>query len=223
MKKLVCVLCALPLLSMGDTLKLKDGSTVEGIVRTISNGKMTVEVNMLNREINVLDVEEIDFNTPHANETMPPADMAVAEFTKDATALTKARRDTRTALDLIKQRWANKKSVEPNQTSQWAAEKERFYPAISSYKKAIQEMYLDVATHVENYNKIAKEANDVYIGVKGILNVGSPLIPDDQRELELKKFLPGTWYDELYYEAYAKGYKDAIEQQQLLNPRPTNP
>ena len=116
-----------------------------------------------------------------------------------------------------KGRWAGKKSVEKNQTSQWSAEKERFQPPFSSYRKAIQELYRDVAAHIDNYNKMAAEANDVYIGVKGIFNVGSPLIPDDQRELQIKQFLPGTWYDELYYAAYAKGFKDAVEQQQLLN------
>lgn len=219
MKKLVCVLCALPLLTWGDSLKLKDGSSVQGVVRTIAGGNVTIEVGGQNRVIPVLQVQEIDFDTPHANEVSASPDKTVNEFTKGAEALTKARKNTRTALDQIKGRWANRKSVEPSQTSQWSAEKERFLPPFTDYRKAILTLYRDVAAQVDNYNKMGAEANNVYVGVKGIFNVGSPLVPEDQRELQLKQFLPGTWYDELYYEAYSKGFKDAIEQQQLLNAR----
>ncbi len=222
MKKLVCVLCALPLLMLGDSLKLKNGSSVQGVVRTIAGGNITIEVGGQNRVIKVLDVEEIDFDTPHANEVTGSADKTVNQFTKGAESLTKARKTSRSALDQIKGRWAGRKSVEPGQVTQWNAEKERFLPAFTDYRKSIQELYRDVAAQVDNYNKLGAEANSVYVGVKGIFNVGSPLVPDDQRELQLKQFLPGTWYDELYYEAYSKGFKDAVEQQQLLNPRPTN-
>lgn len=223
MKKLVCVLCALPLLMLGDSLKLKNGSAVQGVVRTIAGGNITIEVGGQNRVIKVLDVEEIDFDTPHANEAAATPDKTVSQFTKGADSMTKARKTSRSALDQIKGRWAGRKSVEGNQVAQWNAEKERFLPAFTDYRKSIQELYRDVAAQVDNYNKLGAEANSVYVGVKGIFNVGSPLVPDDQRELQLKQFLPGTWYDELYYEAYSKGFKDAIEQQQLLNPRPTNP
>ena len=217
MKKVLCLLCALPLLTLGDSLKLKNGSSVQGIVRSIAGGNITLEVNGRHQVIPVLQVDEIDFDTPHADEVKGSADKTVNEFTKGAQALTKARRDSRTALDQIKTRWASRKSVEPGQTGQWNAEKERFQPPFTDYRKAIQTLYRDVAAHVDSYNKMAAEANDVYIGVKGIFNVGSPLIPDDQRELQIKQFLPGTWYDELYYAAYSKGFKDAVEQQQLLN------
>jgi hypothetical protein len=217
MKKLLCVVCALPLLMLGDSLKLKDGSTVKGVVRTIAGGNVTLETDGRNRVIPVLQVNEIDFDTPHADEVKGSADKTVNQFTKDAEAMVKARQSARTQLDQIKGRWSNRKSVDKNQTSQWSAEKERFEPPFATYRKSIQGLYRDLAANIDNYNKMAAEANDVYIGVKGLLNVGSPLIPDDQRELQLKQFLPGTWYDELYYDAYTKGFKDAIEQQQLLN------
>ena len=216
MKKVLCLLCALPLLTWGDSLKLKNGTSVEGVVRSVSGGNITVEVGGRNQVIPVLQVEEIDFNTPHADEAGVD-DATVNDFTKGAQALTKAQRGARSSLDQIKKRWADRKSVQPGQTGQWNAEKERFQPPFIDYRRAIQTLYRDVAAHVDNYNKMAAEANDVYIGVKGIFNVGSPLIPDDQRELQIKQFLPGAWYDELYYEAYAKGFKDAVEQQQLLN------
>jgi hypothetical protein len=217
MKKVLFLACALPLLTWGDSLKLKDGSTVTGIVRTIAGGNITLEVAGRNRVIPVLQVEEIDFDTPHADEATGSEAKTVNEFTKHAQSLTKAERDSRNALSQIKTRWASRKSVDAGQTGQWNAEKERFQPPFTDYRKSIQALYRDVAAHVDSYNKMAAEANDVYIGVKGIFNVGSPLIPDDQRELQIKQFLPGTWYDELYYAAYAKGFKDAVEQQQLLN------
>ena len=69
MKKFVCLALALPLLTWGDSLKLKDGSSVSGVVRTITGGNITVEVNGRNRVIPVLQVEEIDFDTPDRKST----------------------------------------------------------------------------------------------------------------------------------------------------------
>lgn len=211
MKIAVGFLALAPLLASADTLKLRDGSTVTGIVRTIENGKVTLDSG---QTIEILQVEQMVFDTPHAGE-VGSADTSVQQFTREAQNLTKAQRDARSALDQIQKRWENRRSVEPNQAQQWNAERERFAAPLAAYRKAITEMYRDVAAHVDNYNKIAGEANRLYIGVRGLLNVGSPLVSEEQRELPLKNVLPTHWYEQLYYDAYSKGFKDAVEFERL--------
>jgi hypothetical protein len=197
-----------------DTLKLKDGQSISGIVRTIDGGKVTVEIGTQNRIVDILQVEQIDFDTPHAQDPGIP----VKEFTRDAERLIQAEKETQRTFDQIKARWSTRKTVEPNQAQQWNADRERFDTPLSDYRKAIQRMYLDLATHVDRYNDIAQDATKLYVGVKGVLNVGSPLIRDAQRERPLKDFIPGHWYDQIYYEAYKKGFHDATEFQ-ALTPR----
>ncbi len=207
MTKIAFAVLSLPLLLAADTLKLKDGQTISGIVRTIDGGKVTVEVGSEKRIVEIRQVEEIDFDTPHAQDASIP----VKEFTRDAERLIQAEKDTRRTFDQIKARWSMRKTVEPNQTQQWNADRERFDTPLSDYRKAIYQLYLDLATHVDSYNAIAEDATKLYVGVKGVLNVGSPLIRDAQRERPLKDFLPSHWYDQIYYEAYKKGFHDAVE------------
>jgi hypothetical protein len=142
----------------------------------------------------------------------------VREFTKVAEQLIQAEKETRRSFDTIKARWSLRKSVEPNQSQQWAADRERFDAPMTDYRKAIHQMYLDLSAHVDNYNKMAVDATKLYVGVKGLLNVGAPLIRDNQRERPLKDFMPGHWYDQIYYDAYKKGFNDAVEFQ-ALTPR----
>jgi len=218
MKRITFLFGLLSMLVSGDTIKLKDGQSVSGIVRSIESGKVTVETAGQRRAIDILQVDQIDFDTPHAEETPSIADVPVREFTRDAERLIRAQTATRKSLDQIKARWSVRKSVEPGQTGQWAAEKERFSGPLADYREAIHQMYLDVAAHVDNYDKIAGEAHDLYVGVNGLLRVGSPLINEDQGERPLKEFMPGHWYDQIYYEAYKKGFNDAVEFQ-ALTPR----
>ena len=206
----------LPALLWGDSIKLKDGQTMSGIVRSMESGKVTIEMGGQLRVVELVRVAEIDFDTPHADASAAVTDIPVREFTNDAQKLVKAQQDTRKMLDQIKARWSNRKSVEPGQTGQWSADKERFSTPLADYRKAIQEMYLHVASHVENYNKLTDEANRLYVGVRGLLNIGSSLTPEEPRPL--KEFLPRHWYDQLYYDAYRKGFNDAVEFQ-ALTPR----
>jgi hypothetical protein len=211
MQAAVGSLLVLAALASADTLKLRDGSTVTGIVRSIEAGKVTLDSG---RSIAILEVEQMIFDTPHEGEA-GSADRTVQQFTRQAQNLTKAQREARAALEQVQTRWRNRRTVEPSQAQQWNAEKERFATPLAAYRRAITELYRDVAAHVDNYNKLAGEANSLYIGVRGVLNVGSPLIPEDQRELPLKSVLPAHWYEQLYYEAYSKGFKDAVEFERL--------
>lgn len=205
----------LPMLAWGDFIKLKDGQTVTGVVRSIDGGKVTVESGGRPRVVDILQVEQIEFDTPHVEEAQA---IPVREFTKAAEELVRAETATRRSFDTIKARWSTRKSVQPDQAQQWAADRERFDAPMTDYRKAIHQMYLDLSAHVDNYNKMAGDATKLYVGVKGLLNVGSPLIRDNQRERPLKDFIPGHWYDQIYYDAYKKGFNDAVEFQ-ALTPR----
>jgi len=216
MKRISWLFCLLPMLTWGDSIKLKDGQTMTGIVRAMEGGKVTIEIGGQRRVVELLRVAEIDFDSPHADEAPKVADIPVREFTNDAQKLVKAQQDSRRMLDQIKARWSTRKSVEPGQAGQWRADKERFSTPLADYRKAIHQMYLDVASHVENYNKLTDEANRLYVGVRGLLNIGSALTPEEPRPL--KEFMPGQWYDQIYYDAYRKGFNDAVEFQ-ALTPR----
>ncbi len=205
----------LPMLVWGDSIKLKDGQTVTGVVRSIDGGKVTIETGGRPRVVDILQVDQIEFDTPHVEEAQV---IPVREFTKVAQELVRAETATRRSFDTIKARWSTRKSVLPDQAQQWAADRERFDAPMTEYRKAIHQMYLDLSAHVDNYNKMAADATKLYVGVKGLLNVGSPLIRDNQRERPLKDFIPGHWYDQIYYDAYKKGFNDAVEFQ-ALTPR----
>lgn len=214
MKKLF-LLSALPFLLHADTITLQDGAKVIGIVRTIAGGKVTVESENRQQVIDIRQVQEIDFDTPHLEARPTVEEVPVREFTQAADTLIRAQRETQRTFDAIRGRWPDGKSVEPGQESQWSAERERFAAPLSNYRAAIRQLYLDVAAHVDNYNRIAGEAQKLYVGVKGVLNVGSPLLRDADRERPIKDFVPGYWYDQIYYQAYRKGFDDAIEFQNL--------
>jgi hypothetical protein len=218
MRHLMWFAILLPAVAWGDSIKLKDGQTVTGVVRSIDGGKVTIEAGGQAKQVDILQVEQIDFDTPHAEPSPSINDIPVREFTKAAEQLVKAEKETRRSFDAIKARWSTRKSVEPNQAQQWNADRERFDAPFTDYRKAIHQLYLDLAAHVDNYNEMSEDATKLYVGVKGLLNVGSPLIRDNQRERPLKDFIPGHWYDQLFYEAYKEGFNDAVEFQ-TLTPR----
>ena len=76
------------------------------------------------------------------------------------------------------------------------------------YEAILRSMYLDVLARIDDYNSFAAEADKVYIGVKGILDVGSPLLTEDQKEIAAKRVVPKSWYDKIFFEGYSRGYKE---------------
>lgn len=215
MRHLAVFAILLPTFSFADSITLKNGEALSGIVKSIDGGKVTIDVAGQARTVDVLQVEQINFDTPHATEAQS---IPVREFTRDAEKLIDAEKATRRAYDTIKARWSTRKTVEPNQAQQWSADRERFDAPLSDYRNAIHQMYLDLASHVDHYNQVAADATKLYVGVKGVLNVGSPLIRDNQRARPLKDFIPGHWYDQIFYDAYKEGFNDAVEFQ-ALTPR----
>lgn len=214
MKRMLLLCCVAPVL-LADTITLKDGQSISGIVRTVAAGKVTIEVDGQARTFDIPQVQEIDFDTPHVEAPPSVGEVPVREFTQAAEKLIRAQRETQRTYDAIKARWSVRKTVEPDQANQWNADRERFAAPFGDYRQAIRQLYLDVAAHIDNYNKIAGDAEKLYVGVKGLLNVGSPLIRDADRERPLKDFIPGYWYDQIYYQAYRKGFDDAVEFQRL--------
>ena len=49
--------------------------------------------------------------------------------------------------------------------------------------------------------------------MKGIFNIGSPLLPDGMDKLSLRKYVPAAWFDTIYFEGYNIGYNDAFMKQ----------
>jgi hypothetical protein len=54
-----------------DTLKLKDGSSIEGVIKKVEAGKVYVAIKDETKVLSILDVDTMDFNTPHLLADMP--------------------------------------------------------------------------------------------------------------------------------------------------------
>jgi hypothetical protein len=137
--------------------------------------------------------------------------MEAQEMAGHFTAVEKAAADTRLLIDQTKKQWTDRKTVATGDVPQWEAAKERFRAPLSRYQENLNDLYFHVLGKVDEYNRLTKEANQIYVGVKGIFNVGSPLIPKELEKLPLKKYVPGNWYDTIFYEGYDRGYREAYE------------
>jgi hypothetical protein len=212
----LCTAVALALPLCADTLVLKSGEKVTGIVQKMDRGRITVDSDGKSRTIELATVDHIEFDTPHLNEISTPAahfqgELDTKEMTRLASELRSARLDSRSMLDQIKTRWQGKKEVERTDVQRWSADKERMGSPLARYRAALDDFYVHLAAQVDDYNKIAREGHSYYMGVKGALNTGSPLVPEEKKELTPKEMLPRGWYDSVYFEGYSKGYKDAQE------------
>ena len=54
--------------AFADKVTLADGTTVDGIVRKIEKGQVTVAIGEETKVFDVLKIEDIDFDTPHLTE-----------------------------------------------------------------------------------------------------------------------------------------------------------
>ena len=77
---------------------------------------------------------------------------------------------------------------------------------MSRYQELLNDVYFHALARVDEYNVIAEEARDVYVGVKGVFKVGSPLLPDGMGQLPLRKYVLTNWYDTIYFEGYNEAY-----------------
>jgi hypothetical protein len=212
------LLFAAALVARADKIELRDGTAVEGIIKKVEKGQVFIEVGTETKTFDILAVSSMDFDTPHLLEGTPrfPAGhfrdpMEAQEMVGHFAGVEKAAADTRALIDQTKKEWAERKSISAGDVPQWEAAKERFRAPLSRYQENLNDLYFHVLGKVDEYNRLTKEANQIYVGVKGIFNVGSALIPKELEKLPLKKYVPGNWYDTIFFEGYDRGYREAFE------------
>ena len=214
---LICTRAFAPV-AWGDRLTLKDGTQIEGQVKHVDKGEVAVQVGEETKTFNILDVASMVFDTPRVSElaTRLPGThfMASMEGQKVAghlEAVEHAAAELRQLIDETKGEWGQRRTIDPRDLPKWAAAKERFATPASHYQDSLTDLYVHVLGKVAQYNQLMQEANQIRVGVKGILSTGSPLIPREKEKLPLKKYVPATWYDTIYYEGYNRGYSEAFE------------
>ena len=201
-----------------DKVQLSDGRAVDGIVKKIEKGQVTIDVGGEPQTFDVLQISGIDFDTPRLTEGTPRlpvehflGDMETQEMVKHVKGVEDAAASIRSLIDQTKKEWANQRSISPEDTVKWTNAKENLYAPLSRYQESLNDLYFHVLGKVDEYNELMKEADSVYVGVKGWFNVGSSLVPSGMEKLPLKKYVPGEWYDTIFFEGYDRGYSEAAE------------
>lgn len=200
--------------SSADTVLLKDGTKIEGVIKKVEAGKVFVEMSGELKEFDILKVETMDFNTPHlmASSGIPiehfMENNEAQEIVKDLAELDKTSDEIRRLISQIQAYWGAKEPIDAKDKVGWDAAKYAFSRPLSRYQELLNDMYFHVLNRVDEYNGLMKDATRVYVGVKGI-QIGSSLVPAEMERLPLRKYVPGTWYDTIYYEGYNRGFDDA--------------
>ena len=211
----VCLFLVVPALQ-ADTIQMKNGDQFAGIILKIDKGVVTVEVNRNEMTLDILDIESMNFDTPHLMSTGTDlamdhflSDVEVQEIVENFAELDSAAIELRRMLDQIEAYWIKKQPIEGGEKASWEAARDTFRRPLSRYEELLNDLYFHVLVRVDEYNTIAANANDLYVRVKGVFNVGSPLLPDNMTALPLRRYVPGSWYDTIFYEGYNFGYADA--------------
>lgn len=214
----IAVLTLLALPARADRLTLVDGQTVEGKVQKIEKGQVTVEVNKEIRTYDVLKISDIEFLGPEltmGTDRLPlehfAGTMETREMMGHFTDVEKSAAEIRTLIDRTRGEWGTTRSVATTDLPKWETAKERFVAPLSLYQERLNDLYFHVLGKVDEYNALMKDADSIYVGVKGALHVGSSLIPREKKRLPLKKYVPGNWYDTIFFEGYDRGYQEAYE------------
>jgi hypothetical protein len=204
--------------AFADKLTLADGTSVEGIVRKIEKGQVTVAIGKETRVLDVLAIQDIDFDTPHLTEgtaRLPLAhflsDIETQEMVGHFRDVEESAAAVQNLIDQTKSGWGDQKSISPDELARWEAAKENFRKPLSRYQEVLNDLYFHVLGKVDEYNLLMQEADSIHVGVKGWFQAGSSLIPNDMEKLPLKKYVPAKWYDTIYFEGYDIGYRDAYE------------
>jgi hypothetical protein len=206
------------LVAHADRIELKDGTQVTGIIKKVEKGQVLVQVGTQVRTFEILSVSSMDFDTPRLLQGTPrlPAEhfmapMEALEMAGHLDAVEKAAADTKRLIEQTKKQWGDRKNISASDVPQWELAKERFQAPLSRYQENLDDLYFHVLGKVDEYNHLTKEANQIYVGVKGIFNIGSSLIPKEIEKLPLKKYVPANWYSTIFYQGYDRGYHDAYE------------
>jgi hypothetical protein len=202
-----------------DILFFKDGSEVNGIIKKVADGKVSMDIDGKEMVFNILTIASMDFTTPHVvTEKHFIADIEAEEILSNVKGIEKAAEDIRFKLSQIQGYWGKKETVLGREESGWLAAKEEFRKPLTLYQELLNDLYFHVLAKVDEYNALMTDARKVYVGVKGPFRVGSALVPPDLEKLPLRKYVPATWWDTIYFNGYNMGYEDATS-----NLRPNNP
>ena len=200
-----------------DTLKFKDGTEREGVIKKVETGRVFVMVGTEIQEWDILTIDSMEFNTPHiltSTENVPMEhflkDVEAQEVVRNFEELEKTEKEVRSMLTEIRSYWNRVQPIPASELKGWEMEKEEFRKPLSRYQELLNDLYFHFLARVDGYNAIANEASDVYVGVKGI-RTGSSLVPKEMKKLPLTKYVPGAWYDTIYFDGYNRGYEDAYQ------------
>jgi hypothetical protein len=190
-----------------DTLTLRSGDFYQGIIQEVDDGEVRMEVNREVVVFDILDVASMNFDTPHL--LASGADPAMEHFLSDLESqevvetfaqMDQAARELEMLVTQVRMYWEAREPIESREAQAWEAARDRFRRPLGRYQELLNDLYFHVLARVDEYNQIAAEADDIYVGVRGIFNVGSPLLPDGMGQLSLRRYVPAGWYDTIYYE-----------------------
>ncbi|MBI1956333.1 MAG: hypothetical protein HYS38_08060 [Acidobacteria bacterium] len=199
-------------------LELKDGTQIQGIVQKVEKGQVTVQIGQETKVFDILEIVSMDFETPRlavGTSRLPLehflTNIEVQEMVGHFQDVEQSATEVRKLVDQTKQQWANRKTIEPGEVPQWEAARERFGAPLAGYQEHLNDLYFHVLGKVDEYNRLMKDADTLYVGVKGPFQVGSSLVPKEMERLPLKKYVPSNWYDTIFYEGYNLGYNEAYQ------------
>jgi hypothetical protein len=202
--------------ALADIVKFKDGTELDGVIKRVENGRVFVFVGDQERDFDILNIDGMDFNTPHLTTggKLPIGhflkDVEAQEVVKNFEELERTEAEVRSMLQEIRAYWNWVQPIPSKELAAWEMEKEEFYKPLSRYQELLNDLYFHVLARVDGYNAIAKEASEVYVGVRGI-RTGSPLVSKEMRKLPLTKYVPGAWYDTIFFDGYNRGYEEAYQ------------
>ena len=203
--------------AFADNLKFKDGTELEGVIKKVETGRVFVLVGNEEKVFDILNIDSMDFNTPHL--VTGTSNLPVEHFLKNIEAqevvrnfeeLERTEAEVRSMLVNIRAYWNRTQPIPAKELLGWEMEKEEFRRPLNRYQELLNDLYFHVLARVDGYNAFAGEASEVYVGVKGI-RTGSSLIPKAMKKLPLTKYVPGTWYDTIYFDGYNQGYEEAYQ------------
>ena len=200
----------------GDTIIMKDGTYYEGIIVEIRNGQVQADIAGRRMTLEMPDIESMNFDTPHLVSTGTDAVMDhfltridAQEIVENFAELEETAEELRTLISQVERYWEAREPIASNERQGWEAARDQFRRPLSRYQELLNDVYFHVLARVDEYNAIAHDAGEIYVGVRGIFNVGSPLLPDGMGQLSLRKYVPAAWFDTIYFEGYNVGYTEA--------------
>jgi hypothetical protein len=203
--------------SFADTLKFKDGTEREGVIKKVETGRVFITVGTEMQEYDILTIDTMDFNTPHilkSTDNVPIEhflkSVEAQEVVRNFQELEKTESEVRSMLAEIRAYWNRVQPIPSSDLKGWEMEKEEFRKPLSRYQEVLNDLYFHFLARVDGYNAIAGEASEIYVGVRGV-RTGSSLVPKDMKKLPLTKYVPGAWYDTIYFDGYNRGYEEAYQ------------